>query len=270
MSQSPFSASDLDQYELDRKRLLLFPFLASGFPTGPEHDKRLKEQARLAEQAAQASRPIQSPLMAGYDTSTISQRPQKQLPIEDKIKICSSRLQRWIELTAKFDTGTQDDWISISIVKDLQLAADNDELVVYETFTGEVMESSMVVRNLAWSSIGTDSRSWATTFRIAPENAPFQVLFGSDFIESKQIYSFNKANLILTRKRGTKEDNRVRQQREARAEAEADELERQRRGHDNASGQANGVGGKAQQSRIKVEEKEKSDMYYDDEMERDD
>lgn len=137
------------------------------------------------------------------------QLPQKQLPIEEKIKICSPRLERWVELTAKFDTGTQDAWISFLIVRTLELPVESAELAVYTTFSGEVIESSMVVKNLAWSSIGVDSRSWATTFRVAPENAPFQVLFGSDFIESSGIYSFHnanwiKGNLILTRKKATK------------------------------------------------------------------
>jgi hypothetical protein len=127
----------------------------------------------------------------------------QHLPIEARVKICSPKHKCWIEATAKFDTGAKEDWISAPLVERLGFNKEQGPVICYQTFTGQILESSEVVRKVTWGSVGNDSRTWVTEFRLAPQNAPFDVLFGSEFISSEQIYTFNESNLILARKRET-------------------------------------------------------------------
>jgi hypothetical protein len=176
------------------------------------------------------------------------------LPIEAKVKICSPTFKCWIEATAKFDTGTMEDWMSTHLVKRLGFLPEPGPIILYQTFSGETLQSDLVIKKVTWGSIGSDNRTWVREFRLAPENAPFEVLFGSDFISSEQIYTFNEAKLILTKKQdsegksnityryivilsvykanmtalATEEDKKIREEREAQVEAEARALEKER------------------------------------------
>jgi len=114
----------------------------------------------------------------------------------------SDTRREWHPLDATFDTGTPENWISLDIVAQLDYSVETVENSTYYTFTGEILESSEVVRQVRWridSGSGPVTRSRYTNFRIAPAGAPFVVLFGRDLIFSEEIFSFNEANLILTK-----------------------------------------------------------------------
>jgi hypothetical protein len=103
-------------------------------------------------------------------------------------------------MEATFDTGTRENWVSKSTVAQLKCTTENVQAATYFTFTGETLESSKVIRDVGWcidtgSGVGDKSR-WAD-FRVAPEGAPFEVLFGRDLIFSEDIFGFKDATLIL-------------------------------------------------------------------------
>jgi hypothetical protein len=103
-------------------------------------------------------------------------------------------------MEATFDTGTAENWVSKSTVAQLKCSTEHVQAVTYYTFTGETLESSKVIRDVRWcihtGSGGGNKSRWAD-FRVAPEGAPFEVLFGSDLIFSEDIFSFKEAALIL-------------------------------------------------------------------------
>ena len=112
------------------------------------------------------------------------------------------RRREWHRVEATFDTGTPENWISMDTVARLNYSIQKVENSTYYTFTGETLHSSEVIRQVRWcidTGIGPDTRSRYTSFRIAPHGAPFMVLFGRDLIFSEDIFSFNEANLILTK-----------------------------------------------------------------------
>ncbi|PMD33862.1 hypothetical protein L207DRAFT_517887 [Hyaloscypha variabilis F] len=200
-----FTPEELRQFALDRKRQALTAFLASGFPTSPRHEDMLNQSTTSLKSAqiGESSQPRQrlAQYNDGNDRNTQgSIRGTTTLPIEAKVKICSPTFKCWIEATAKFDTGTMEDWMSTHLVKRLGFLPEPGPIILYQTFSGETLQSDLVIKKVTWGSIGSDNRTWVREFRLAPENAPFEVLFGSDFISSEQIYTFNEAKLILTKK----------------------------------------------------------------------
>ncbi len=126
--------------------------------------------------------------------------------------MCSPKHKTWIQVTAKFDTQTPENWISTLVVARLGAEPEQGPVIRYVTFNGEELESPRIVKNVKWGAVGADSRSRVTDFRLAPKNAPFEVLFGSDFIDSEEIYTFNEANLILVKQKETKGQSPVIQQ----------------------------------------------------------
>jgi hypothetical protein len=112
--------------------------------------------------------------------------------------------ERWYEFTAKFDTQTPDNWISTVVAECLGEQPKTIPASTYITFNGETLASSKIFQKVKFGAMGTDRRSRVADFRLAPEGAPFEVLFGSDFIKANQIFTFNQANLILAKKKETK------------------------------------------------------------------
>jgi len=114
----------------------------------------------------------------------------------------SEHRREWRPLEATFDTGTPENWISQDTVAQLNYPVETVPTSSYYTFTGQILESSKVINQVRWridNGSGPSTRSRYTNFRIAPEGAPFLVLFGRDLIFSEDIFSFNEAALILTK-----------------------------------------------------------------------
>jgi hypothetical protein len=103
-------------------------------------------------------------------------------------------------MEATFDSGTDENWVSKSTVAQLKCSTKHVEAVTYHTFTGETLESSKMIRDVRWridtGSGGGNISRWAN-FRVAPEGALFQVLFGSNLILSEEIFSFKEAAFVL-------------------------------------------------------------------------
>jgi hypothetical protein len=115
----------------------------------------------------------------------------------------SEKNEVWVELTARFDSGTPDNWMTKEVVDLLDHAIVTVPFEQYQTFTGEVMGSSELVRSVLWHGDSASTRSRSTDFRVIRKPAPFEVLFGSDFLFSQSVYSFNEPNLILTKLKET-------------------------------------------------------------------
>jgi hypothetical protein len=115
----------------------------------------------------------------------------------------SDKYEKWVELTARFDSGTPDNWMTKDVVDLLDHAIVTVPLERYQTFTGEVMVSSELVRSVLWHGDSASTRSRSTDFRVIRKPAPFEVLFGSNFLFSESVYSFNEPNLILTKLKET-------------------------------------------------------------------
>jgi hypothetical protein len=45
----------------------------------------------------------------------------------------------------------------------------------YITFSGETVTSYEIIKNVKWGAVGNDYRSRWADFRLAPEDAPFEV-----------------------------------------------------------------------------------------------
>jgi hypothetical protein len=103
-------------------------------------------------------------------------------------------------MEATFDTGTRENWVSKGTVAQLKCSTEQVKAETYYTFTGETLESSKVIRDVRWcidTGSGSGNKSRWADFRVAPEGAPFAVLFGRDLIFSEDIFSFKDAALIL-------------------------------------------------------------------------
>jgi hypothetical protein len=111
----------------------------------------------------------------------------------------SDKNEEWVELTATFDSGTPDNWMTKEVVDLLDHAIVTVPFERYQTFTGEVMGSSELVHSVLWHGDSARTRSRSTDFRVINKPAPFEVLFGSKFLFSESVYSFNEPNLILTK-----------------------------------------------------------------------
>jgi len=129
-------------------------------------------------------------------------RENQKTPAKRAIQMYSEKRRRWRPLGATFDTGTPENWISRDIVARLKYPVENVPPSRYYIFTREILESSKVINQVRWcidNGEGPSTRSRYTNSRVAPDDAPFVVLFGRDLIFSEDIFSFNEAALILTK-----------------------------------------------------------------------
>lgn len=120
------------------------------------------------------------------------------------IKVYSDKKKKWFELIATFDTGTTDNWVTSDVVDLLEHTIVTVPYTQYRTFDGSVLDSSKRVQQVLWHGDGERARSRHTNFRVISEPAPFQVLFGSAFLFSECVMSFNEHALILATVKETK------------------------------------------------------------------
>lgn len=111
--------------------------------------------------------------------------PNSVLLAEEFIKIFAVKQERWIDATAKLDTGTTENWISASVADSLGLLAEPVPIGTYQPFTGATLRSSTVLRGVTWLAVVKTNTSVAD-FRIVPKTAPFEVIIGADSIFSKR------------------------------------------------------------------------------------
>jgi hypothetical protein len=107
-------------------------------------------------------------------------------PYNPTIQIYSSKESDWVPVKATLDTGTSENWISTETATRLGLKVKEMSSRTYHSFTGDTVESSQGVDNVTWHGLGS-SRTHSTQFRIAPENAPFDILVGSELIFSENL-----------------------------------------------------------------------------------
>lgn len=125
--------------------------------------------------------------------------------VEKSIKLLGKN-KGVVDAKAKFDTGTSDNWMSPSVAESLGYELEEALPLALSTFNGEGVDSDRIVRDITWVAADPDTRSpksHQSDFRIAPRNAPFQVLFGEDFLKLKGVYTFNDSALILAKKTDT-------------------------------------------------------------------
>lgn len=105
-------------------------------------------------------------------------------------------------MEATFDTGTAKNWLSEGAVAQLKYRIEEVQPVLYSTFTGQTVECSKIIRDVKLciaTKQGSGNKSTWTDFRVAPPNAPFEVLFGREFIHAEEIFNFKEAALILVK-----------------------------------------------------------------------
>lgn len=100
----------------------------------------------------------------------------------------------WKALKAILDTGAEENWISQKIVDRLGLAVKNGLTTKGTTFDGRPIKSGSAV-DPTWC-IENSSTTHQTRFHVAPKEAPFEILFGSNLIESNEVQFFEGKNPI--------------------------------------------------------------------------
>ena len=133
----------------------------------------------------------------------MSQPELARNPTKRAIKVHSDKKKQWFEFSARFDTGTNENWITSTVADLLELPIVTVPHEEFTTFDGSALRSSQLVRQVLWHGDGEHARSRRTDFRMISEPAPFEVLFGSNLIFSECLMSFNEAALILTKAQET-------------------------------------------------------------------
>jgi len=114
----------------------------------------------------------------------------------------SPRSGNWHGLVAKLDSGSKENWIAQEIVDRLRLKVLRGTPKRYMTFNGEEVSSTATVKS-TWCTKG-DGNTHEHVFRVI-EKAPFDVLFGTNLLDSDEIQWFLKETgsdpvLVLTQK----------------------------------------------------------------------
>lgn len=91
----------------------------------------------------------------------------------------SPKLGTWFGLLATLDSGSNENWISATVVERLKLEVTKGLLQIYLNFEGSKVASGDVVQP-TWNLEGRGV-SHVTEFRVA-NNAPFDVLFGRNLL----------------------------------------------------------------------------------------
>ncbi|MCJ1246401.1 hypothetical protein MMC30_003608 [Trapelia coarctata] len=223
------------EMELSRMRNLKSSYVNSGIATSLGHNRwlaRLRDAghplAGEPSRPSDAGQPSASPVPA-TPVPVQSTTPNEKDVTKQMVKLYSPAKKTWWPLTAKLDSGTTENWISAHVVYLLELKVQTVPAIEYVTFTGEKMVSTEVVEKIHWCGDGV-ARIQEMNFRVA-HKAPFDVLIGSDLIFAKAIFSFNEANLILTKQHqteGSTASKEIMERNRAAIEAEADALNKQR------------------------------------------
>jgi hypothetical protein len=114
----------------------------------------------------------------------------------------SPRGGSWHGLVAKLDSGSKENWIAQEVVDRLRLNVVRGTLKRYSTFNYEEVSSDATVKS-TWCAKG-DGNTHEHVFRVI-EKAPFNVLFGTDLLDSDEVQWFSKEPgpdpvLVLTQK----------------------------------------------------------------------
>jgi hypothetical protein len=107
--------------------------------------------------------------------------PQQPYPTDANINMHSPNKDEWLGIVAIIDSGTRENWISDRIVARLRLKIQGGTPIRFLTFNGEEYESDKVAK-VTWRIEGV-RKSEYTSFHIG-ENAPFDVIFGTNLVEA--------------------------------------------------------------------------------------
>ena len=115
----------------------------------------------------------------------------------------SPRSGNWHGLVAKLDSGSKENWIAQEVVDRLRLKVLRGTLKRYKTFNCEEVSSTATVKS-TWCTKG-DGNTHEHVFRVI-EKAPFDVLFGTNLLDSDEVQWFSKEPgsdpvLVLTQKK---------------------------------------------------------------------
>jgi hypothetical protein len=115
----------------------------------------------------------------------------------------SPRSGNWHGLVAKLDCQSKDNWIAQEIVDRLRLKVLRGTLKRYITFNGQEVSSVATVKS-TWCTKG-DANTHEHVFRVI-EKAPFDILFGTNLLDSDEVQWFSKEPgsdpvLVLTQKK---------------------------------------------------------------------
>jgi hypothetical protein len=118
------------------------------------------------------------------------------------ISMHSPRSGHWHGLLAKLDSGSKENWIAQTVVDRLKLKVLRGSLRRYSTFNSQEVSSDVMVKS-TWCTKG-DGNTHEHVFRVI-EKAPFDVLFGTNLLDSEEIQWFRTELgadpvLVLTQK----------------------------------------------------------------------
>lgn len=132
-------------------------------------------------------------------------------PTWGEVTICVAGAQNvtadgedWLSCVAKFDTGTDDDWISEKLVTKIGLLQEETEPWECKNFDGTIFISDQHISRLTWVQEEAN-KSLSGSFRILPE-APFDLLIGSKTIFRAKIFvapsrsPLHAAGVLVTKK----------------------------------------------------------------------
>lgn len=103
----------------------------------------------------------------------------------------------WQPASAILDTGTKDEWVSDRILSYCSAIEDDkplEEPKIYTAFNGQEFRAT---RRVVFSWQSEKNRiTRKSTFRVM-ENAPFDVIIGSNFLFRESVLTLNEAALLL-------------------------------------------------------------------------
>lgn len=176
-----------------------------------------KQQKRLGREHSQsdplvgrqAQRPSHQSSLSDSTVSTVGRLDPLPSAKQNKrmIKLSFSNQKVW-EGEALFDTGSEENWMSKALSKQLQLPLNPHLEASYVGIQGEDMTSSMSVQG-TWH---WDHQTHSVTFRIAA-NPPISVIFGYPFLKKMKLVDFEKstkkhAKLVVPVFRNTKKETK--------------------------------------------------------------
>ena len=106
----------------------------------------------------------------------------------------SKKGEGWKPLFAMLDSGTEENWVHPKIVRRFGFPVKKGLAIIYITCSGHRMPSEATVK-ATWSVEGSGQTN-DNIFRVAPEEAPFEVLLGRSLQESEEIGYFSKSKAI--------------------------------------------------------------------------
>jgi len=108
----------------------------------------------------------------------------RKIPRSQKVEIYSESRTTWLPVIAYLDTGTSGNWISQRIIERGSFRPRYGEPIHYTDFNGVHLQSDGLVV-ITWCGQGS-AKSYEARFHVGGENAPFDVLFGRDILNSAE------------------------------------------------------------------------------------